>query len=156
MILTFLIGLLLAVWVASSFPSAGPSLEQRRILGDAMKFTQGRWPKRAIREVWSAAWRGNFKKEGFIQDIAKKYNFKKFKCLNPFLTKYILTIFDEEIIPRIEYKYNYKENECSDKCSICANSKSLTLYRKGFPSVIQCSEHNSLVYTSTPSMGSNT
>lgn len=155
MTLTFLIGLLLVVWVASNFPSAGPSLEQSRILEEAMKFTHGRWPSKAIRGIWIAAWHGNFKKEGLVQNIAKRYKFNKFECLNPFLTKYILTIFDEEIIPRIEYKYNYKENESSDKCSVCANSKSLTLYRKGLPSVIQYSEHNSLVYASTPSMGSN-
>ncbi len=136
MILTFLIGLLLAMWVTSSFPSAGPSLEQSHILEEAMKFTQGRWPSKAIRGVWIAAWHGNFKKEGFIQSIAKKYKFKKFGCLNPFLTKYILDILDEEIIPRIEYKYNYQDCECSYNLPVCANSKSLILYRQGFPSVI--------------------
>ena len=91
-------------FISIGFPKDGPTLEQSRILGEAMKFTKGRWPSKAIRGVWSAAWYGEFKKDGYIQNIAKKYKFKKFECLNPFLTKYILDILDEEIIPRIEYK----------------------------------------------------
>ncbi len=94
---------LLGMWVCSSFPPAGPTLEQQRILEDAMEFTYSRWPKEVIRDIWFSAWYGRLR-PGLVQKIANKYKLKRLNWFNPYLTRYILDIFDEEIIPRLEYK----------------------------------------------------
>ena len=138
------------------FPEVGPTLEQSRILREVTDVAMGRWPKSVIREFWGIVGFHRYKKPEYVQRVIKKYNIEKLDFHNPFLIKYIYNIFDEEIIPRLEYKYNYKCNENSDKLSVCRDCKSLVVYRQNLPSVIQCSEHNSMVYASPTSVGSNT
>ena len=137
------------MWVASDFPEAGPTLEQSRILGEVTKSAYGKWPSKAIRAFWGVVSFHRYKKPEFVQKIIKKYKLGKMDFHNPFLIKYIYDIFDEEIIPRIEHKYNYKVNGTINNLPVCTNSKNL-------PSVIQCGEYNNMVYTLASYLDSNT
>jgi len=65
---------------------------------------------------------------------------------------YIYDVMKDWTVLKIEYKGNEKNNNLS----VCTNSKSLTLYRQSFPSVIQCSEYNNMVHDFASWLGSNT
>ena len=83
--------------------------------------------------------------------IIKKY---KLDFLNTAYSEYVFNIFSEELIPRLECKHYYNENY--NNHPVCTNSKSLTLYRQNLPSVIQCSEYNSMVHDFASWLGCNT
>ena len=99
--------------ISSDFPEAGPTLEQSRILGEVTNLAKGKWSPKAIREFWAIFSFHRYKKSEFVLNIIKKYKLEKMDFHNPFL-KYIYYIFDEEIVPRIEYKNNNNNKESDD------------------------------------------
>ena len=100
--------------ISSDFPEAGPTLEQSRILGEVTNLAKGKWSPKAIREFWAIFSFHRYKKSEFVLNIIKKYKLEKMDFHNPFLIKYIYYIFDEEIVPRIEYKNNNNHKESDD------------------------------------------
>lgn len=95
--------------IQSSFPESGPTLEQSHILGEVTKLAKGKWSSKEIREFWAIVSFHKYKKSEFDQKIIEKYRLEKLDFHNPFLIKFIFDIFDEEIVPRLEYKKKGKQ-----------------------------------------------
>ena len=117
------------MFIHNSFPEAGPTLEQARILEEVTNFAKGKWSPNVIREFCGIVSFHRYKKSELVLKIIKKYRLEKLDFHNPFLIKYIFYIFDEELIPRIEYKSNYDNNESINNLSVCTNCQSASLHR---------------------------
>ena len=104
-------------------------------------------------ESYEAIVNKNYDKAKTFCKIIKKY---KLDFLNTAYSDYVFNIFREELIPRIEHKYNYKVNGTINNLPVCTDCKSLAVYRQNTPSVIQCTEYNSMVYALASYLDSNT